>query len=159
MLPSGVSIEDVIDTLEENEQENTQTFGIFEILKTKKNNAKSRSINPDEESEDIITHYVGSKIDDLEAVKQSIYLMLNIEADQYIIYPWTYGINTLDLIGKPHYYVMAVLPNRIKETLMSDDRITDVTDFEFNVDRNKLTVKFIAHTIYGDVDEETVVSY
>jgi hypothetical protein len=85
--------------------------------------------------------------------------MLSTEADQYIIYPYTYGINTLDLIGKPSYYVMAVLPERIKKTLLSDDRILDVTDFEFEVNRNKLGVKFIVHSIYGDLKEETAVIY
>ena len=85
--------------------------------------------------------------------------MLSIEADQYIIYPYTYGINTLDLIGKPSYYVIAVLPERITETLLSDDRITDVSDFEFEVNKNKITVKFTVHTIYGEVKEETEVAY
>ena len=93
------------------------------------------------------------------ALQQSIFLMLSTEADQYIIYPYTYGINTLDLIGKPVYYVMAVIPERIKTTLLSDDRVTDVTNFEFEVNGNKLTVKFVVHSIYGDVEEETVVVY
>ena len=102
---------------------------------------------------------VVGKIDGLAAVKQSIYFLLSVEADQYIIYPYTYGITTIDLIGMPNYYVMAVIPNRIKETLLSDDRITDVTDFEFATDKNKLHVKFIVHTIYGDIESETAVSY
>lgn len=120
----------------EDEQENTQTFGI---------NLESNT--------------VGGKIDDLEAVKQSIYLILSIEADKYIIYPYTYGIQTLDLIGKPIHYVMAVIPERISEALSNDDRITNVSDFEFEVNHNKLHVRFVVHTIYGDVNEETVVNY
>ena len=102
---------------------------------------------------------IGGKVDGLEALKQSIYFMLNTEADQYIIYPYTYGITTLDLFGKPVYYVMAVLPDRIKETLLSDSRITDVSDFEFKVDKNKLTTSFVVHTVYGDTKEEVVVNY
>ena len=98
-------------------------------------------------------------MDGLVALQQSIFLMLSTEADQYIIYPYTYGIKTLDLIGKPSYYVMAVIPERITETLLSDDRITDVTDFEFEIKENKLTVKFVVHSIYGDVEGETVVIY
>ncbi len=98
-------------------------------------------------------------MDGLSALQQSIFLMLNTEADQYIIYPYTYGIRTLDLIGKPSYYVMAVLPERLTEALLSDDRITDVSDFEFEVKGNTLTVKFVVHSIYGDIEEETVVIY
>jgi hypothetical protein len=101
----------------------------------------------------------GGKIDDLDALRQSIHLTLNVEADQYIIYPYTHGIKTVDLIGMPHYYVVAVLPNRIKEALLSDDRITDVSDFEFEVNKKKVHASFIVHSIYGTVDEEVVVSY
>ena len=93
---------------------------------------------------------IGGKIDDLEALQQSIYLLLSIEADQYIIYPHTYGIVTVDLIGKPNYYVAAVLPERIKTALMQDDRIVDVTDFEFGAKGRTLEVQFTINTIYGD---------
>lgn len=103
---------------------------------------------------------VGGKVDGLTALKQSIYMMLNTEADQYIIYPYTYGVNTLDLIGMPYDYVMAVLPSRIKTTLLSDGRITDVTDFEFEIYKNKISVTFVAHTIYGkNIESETVVKF
>lgn len=136
MLPNIENVDDLILDFEEIEEENTQTFGVHF-------------------NENIVT----GLIDDVAAVRQSIYLLLNIEADQYIIYPYTYGIETLDLIGKPSYYAMAVLPDRIKEALLSDDRITDVTDFDFEVNRNKLTVKFVVNTIYGNISEETVVQF
>lgn len=136
MLPYGENTDDLILDFEDDVVENTQTFE----LNMKQN-------------------VVGGKIDELTALKQSIYLMLTIESDQYIIYPYTYGIKTIDLIGKPYYYVMAVFPERVKETLLSDDRITDVSDFEFTIDGNKLNVKFIVHSIYGELEEETVVIY
>lgn len=134
MLPNTGNITDVV--LNQSGQEETQTFGL-----------------------NITKNIIGGKIDGLDAVKQSIYLMLTTEADQYIIYPYTYGVNTLDLIGRPSYYVIAVLPSRITETLLSDDRITDVSDFEFTVNKNKITCTFVVHTIYGEINEETVVRY
>lgn len=135
MLPITENIDNLISNVENEEQENTQTFDL-----------------------NLTKNIIGGKIDGLEALKQSIYLRLSIEADQYIIYSYTYGINTLDLIGQPMYYVAAVLPDRIRETLLSDNRITDVSDFEFEVERNKLTTKFIVHTIYGDFEAEKVVN-
>lgn len=135
MLPNTENIDDMLLELDDG-QENTKTFGID----TKEN-------------------IINGTIDGLDALKQSIYLLLSIEADQYIIYPYTYGIQTLDLIGKPSYYVMAVIPERIKETLLSDNRITDVSDFEFEINKNKLNVKFIVHTIYGETEGETEVAY
>jgi hypothetical protein len=103
---------------------------------------------------------VGGKINDLEALRQSIYLRLTIEADQYIIYPYTYAIQTVDLIGKPNYYVAAVLEDRIKDTLLQDDRIAEVSDFKFETEgRNKLKVMFVVKSIYGGFDMETVVKF
>lgn len=126
MLPNNGNIEDLtVDLTKENDK--TQTFGI-----NTKNNL------------------IFGKIDELEAVMQSVYLMLSIEADQHIIYPYTYGVNTRDLIGKPTHYVVAILPSRIKETLLKDDRITDVSDFEFRVIKNTVHVQFNIHTIYGN---------
>lgn len=139
MLPNITDIEntdDLIADFEEDVQENTKTFAI--------------------NMEDNI---VAGTIDGQDALRQSIRLMFCIEPDKYIIYPYTFGASTLDLIGKPVYYVMAVLPDRIKETLLTDDRITDVSDFEFEEDGNKLHVKFVITSIYGTFDEETVVMY
>lgn len=104
-------------------------------------------------------YVVGGNVDGVDALRQSIFLTLNVEADQFIIYPYTHGINTLDLIGKPIYYVMAVIPGRIKEALLQDDRITDVSNFEFESNKNTLVVKFTVHSIYGEVAEETEVLY
>lgn len=102
---------------------------------------------------------VSGMIDGRDALRQSIYLMLSIESDQYIIYPYTYGLQTLDLYGKSSDYIIAILPERITSVLLSDERITDVSDFEFTLNGNKLTTKFIVHSIYGDIDEETVVTF
>ena len=136
MLPNTENIDDLILDFEEETQLNTKTFGL-----------------------NMTNNTVCGFVDGLTAVKQSIYLMLNTEADQHIIYPYTYGLQTIDLFGKPPYYVVAVIQERIKETLLSDDRITNVSDFEFKSERNKLNVKFVVNTIYGNVDTETVVTY
>ncbi len=136
MLPNTPNVDDLILDFEDEEQQKTKTFRL-----------------------NMVDNIIGGTVDELAALKQHIYLLLNIEADQYIIYPYTFGIKTLDLIGKPSYYVMAVLPNRIKEALLSDSRITDVSNFEFKVENNKINTKFIIHSIYGEIEEETAVSY
>jgi hypothetical protein len=136
MLPQSENIDDLLSGFNE-EVETTKTFAI-------------------KISEDII----GGTIDGLDALQQAIYLRLSIEADQHIIYSYPYGLQTLDLIGKPIYYVAAVIPDRIKKTLLDDNRITDVTDFDFETNKGKLTVKFVVHTIYGEnITEEVTVTY
>jgi hypothetical protein len=94
----------------------------------------------------------------LESVKQAIYLILNTERYQYPIYSWDYGIELLDLYGKPMSYVMAELPRRIEEALTVDDRIEKVTDFEFTKSRNKLHVTFTVITNVGNVQTEMEVN-
>lgn len=96
--------------------------------------------------------------DDLEAVKQAIYLILNIERYDYPIYSWDYGIELKDLFGKPIPYVMSELPDRIKEALTMDNRIVDVVDFEFERNKNKLHTSFTVKTIYGNVPSSVEVT-
>lgn len=136
MLPNTANVNELLLNFEDKEQQKTKTFRL-----------------------NMGDNTIGGKVDGLTALKQHIYLILSIEADQYIIYPYTFGVKTLDLIGKPNYYVMAVLPQRIKDALLGDNRITDVSDFEFEVTANEINVKFVVHSIYGEIEEETVVIY
>ena len=160
MLPNIENTDNLILDFEENKQSKTQTFriNIYE-QKVSVTSVGNTTTNTDDTPGIKALYNISGKVDGLVALQQTIFLMLSTEADQYIIYPYTYGVNTLDLIGKPSYYVMAVIPERITETLLSDDRITDVSDFDFEVNGNKLTVKFVVHSIYGDIEEETVVIY
>ena len=147
MLPYSENIDDLVTQLEEDEIEQTKTFAIKSLPTS------------NQFTELTWDSLIGGMIDDVSALKQSIYLLLSIEADKFIIYPYTYGIQTLDLIGKPSYYVVALLPERIKSALMNDNRIVDVSDFEFEINKNKIRVQFVVNTIYGSMNEETVVVY
>lgn len=97
-------------------------------------------------------------IDGLESVKQAIYLILNTERYQYVIYSWDYGVELLDLYGKPMSYVIAELPRRIEEALTQDNRIEQVTDFEFTKSRGKLHVAFTVVTNVGNVQTQMEVN-
>lgn len=97
---------------------------------------------------------VCSVIDGLEAIKQAVYIMLNIERYQYIIYSFDFGVELQDLIGEPIDYIEAELERRIADCLEQDDRITEVTDFEFEkAENDKLSVSFSVNTIYGTIEE------
>lgn len=99
-------------------------------------------------------------VDELEAMQQVIYKILNTERYQYIIYSWDYGIETLDLYGEPISYVCPEIERRIVEALIQDDRIESVDNFEFDYNKKgKIHVTFKVHTIYGDLEEEKVVNY
>ena len=98
-------------------------------------------------------------VDELEAVTQAIFLMTSIERYEHIIYSWNIGIETKDLFGKPTAYVASEMPRRIQDCLLQDNRITNVDSFEITTAKNKVYVKYVAHTIYGDVVAEKEVDY
>lgn len=90
--------------------------------------------------------------DGIEAVRQSVFRMLNTERYQYVIYPWWYGIETMDLYGEPVTYVCPELERRVREALGVDTRVLDVTDFEYDLGtKGVIHFSFKVHTIYGDI--------
>lgn len=96
-------------------------------------------------------------IDHIEAMKQAIYLILNIERYENIIYSWNYGVELSDLFGQDKYFVMAELPRRISEALLQDDRIREVKDFDFDIKGKVINCTFTVVTIYGEIETEKVV--
>lgn len=96
-------------------------------------------------------------IDEKEAVKQAIMLILNTERYKFLIYSWNYGAELEALIGTHPDIVEDEAERLISEALLQDDRITAVYDFEFSRNRDTLLVNFKVDSIYGDIDIETEV--
>ena len=96
-------------------------------------------------------------VDDLEAVKQAIYLTLNINRYDYVIYDWNYGVEFNDLVGMEKDYAKVLIESRIKDALLQDDRIEAVTDFEFVQNKKSITAYFVVKTIFGDIEMEKAV--
>ena len=101
-------------------------------------------------------------VDNLEAVKQSIYLILNIERYEYLIYDWDYGFQISDLIGSEINSILPEIQNRITDALIQDTRINSVDDFSFDIKglkekglypKNKVIVYFTVNTIFGATNE------
>lgn len=95
----------------------------------------------------------------LEAMQQAIYKILNTERYQYVMYSWNYGIETLDLYGEPVNWVCPELETRIQDALMVDDRILKVSDFEHDTtQKHVIHTTFTVQTIFGDVRAEKEVT-
>lgn len=103
------------------------------------------------DTSDIESFRTSGYVDGLEAVAQSVKLILSTERYRHIIYSWDYGIELVDLIGKPMPYVMSELPRRITEALTQDNRIDDVVDFEFTKNGKKLHTAFTVVTNLGNI--------
>lgn len=96
--------------------------------------------------------------DEVEAMRQAIYKILNTERYDYLIYSWNYGVELKNLIGEDITLAIPEIERVIKEALMQDDRIEDVTDFEFETEADTVTVQFKVTTNVGEIEIEKVVS-
>ena len=82
-------------------------------------------------------------VDNIDSIEQAIYKILSTERYAYTAYNWQYGIELNGLFGQPKSLVKAILPDRIKEALLVDDRIEDVLDFVFeDISKTELSVTF-----------------
>ena len=103
---------------------------------------------------------IGDYVDGIEAVKQSVYKILNTERYHYLIYSGDYVVEFLDLIGEPTDFVCAEVERRISEALLQDDRITDISDFKFSVEhKGSVIISFTVNTIFGKFEAERTVNY
>jgi hypothetical protein len=97
--------------------------------------------------------------DKLEAMKQTVFRILQTERYQYLIYSQNYGIETLDLYGEPVTWVCPELERRIKDALSVDKRIKEVTDFAHDTSvKGVIHTSFTVKTIYGDIEAERAVN-
>lgn len=96
--------------------------------------------------------------DGLEAVQQAVYKILNTERYQYDIYPWWYGVELADLIGRERSYVVPEIERRITDALMNDDRILSVSNFQFEFNKSAYHVTFEVETTFGDLEVESEVA-
>ena len=103
---------------------------------------------------------VRGNIDGLKAVEQAVYKMISTERYQYVIYSRNYGVQLLDLFGKPTSYVIPEVKRRITEALLWDKRITKVDDFDFKIaEKGILNVSFRVITIFGNFIASRAVNF
>lgn len=89
-------------------------------------------------------------VDTIQAVEQAVYLILNVERYQWLIYSWNYGVELRDLFGKPVRYCITEIERRIAEALLQDDRITAVQDFHFETIKRVVKTTFTVVSIFGE---------
>lgn len=90
-------------------------------------------------------------IDNIEALEQAIYKVLNTEKYEYPIYSFSYGIDLESLIGKDPIYVRIELKRRISECLLRDERIKSVENFQFTISGDEMICSFDVTSIYGTI--------
>ena len=96
-------------------------------------------------------HVFVGKVDETEAIRQSVIKILNTERYEHEIYSWDYGVELQDLYGKPMPYVMSEVKQRVIEALTADDRIESVDDFTVKrTGKHTLHLTFTVTTVQED---------
>ena len=104
------------------------------------------------------TNRISGYIDDKDAIIQAIYLILQTERYESMIYNWYYGVEFDGLIGKNKDYVTSELQRVIREALTEDDRITEVSDFDITYTDDSALIVFLVQTNIGDITIEWKVN-
>lgn len=100
---------------------------------------------------------VTGTIDQIQAVEQAVFLILNVERYQWLIFSWNYGVELHNLIGKDPEYCLPEIERRVREALLQDDRITAVQDFQFEINKKQVLTTFTVVSIFGEINVEKVV--
>lgn len=100
---------------------------------------------------------ISGTIDQIQAVEQAIFLILNTERYECLIHSWDYGVELHDLIGKDVEYCIPEIERRITEALLQDDRITAVENFQFEVNKKKVLTAFTVVSTFGETNTEMEV--
>lgn len=96
--------------------------------------------------------------DGREALEQAIFLILSTRRYAHLIYSWNYGSETDNLIGQPKDYAYPEIKRCITEALLQDDRILEVSDFNFSSEKSRVLVTFTAKTIFGNITTEVPIN-
>ena len=96
-------------------------------------------------------------LDGLEAMKQTIYMILHTERYVYEMFSWNYGAELwASFQAQDSVLFLAKLESAIRDALLQDDRITAVDSFVYAQKGKALHLAFRAVTTEGNVESEAV---
>ncbi|NOU98490.1 DUF2634 domain-containing protein [Paenibacillus planticolens] len=102
---------------------------------------------------------VGGVIDGSAAIRQFIRKAIATARSRFMIYNSQYGCEIADLIGQdtPMELLQAEVPRIIREALIYDDRINNVSNFVLGRAGDQLSVSFDVTTSEGVIKEGVVI--
>ena len=94
----------------------------------------------------------------VDAIKQAVNIILASERYEYEIFSNQFGVELDELIGENQQYAMSEIKRRVIEALSQDDRISEVTDFEYARNKTTLIATFTIVCNLGQFEAETEVT-
>lgn len=104
------------------------------------------------------TNRIDGTCDGYTAVRQTVQAILNIERFRWQIYQPYFGMQWDGLIGQDANWAGTELYRRLTDAFSTDDRITGIESYEYEVNDGEMTVDLSVATIYGTVDTSLEVS-
>ena len=89
-------------------------------------------------------------IDGLDAVKQAVFVILETQRFEHLIYSFNFGSELQGVIGKSPLFVQSEIRRLIREALLQDDRITDVRDVTLQANGDSMLVEFTVVSVFGN---------
>ena len=103
------------------------------------------------------TNRIEGTVNGQAAVRQAVEIILNVKRFRWQIYRPYSGMEWDGLIGQDPGYVGAELQRRVIDALTVDDRVTDISDYDYTVDGSSLSAVFTVNTVYGSIAESVEV--
>lgn len=103
---------------------------------------------------DLTRGKVTGKTDELDAVRQAVYKILQTERFAYAIYSFQYGHELKQLLGSNPLFARSEVKRLLTEALLQDDRIVAVEQVETELEGDRMTVRFTVVTQLGSFQEE-----
>lgn len=89
-------------------------------------------------------------VDGLEAVRQAVEIILNVERFRWQIYSPNSGMQWAGLIGQNPGYVASEVQRRIKDALSTDERVLGISNFQYTMNGEAMTCSLTVNTVYGN---------
>ena len=96
--------------------------------------------------------------DGLEAVRQAVEIILNVERFRWQIYSPNSGMQWDGLIGQDPGYVASEVQRRMLDALSVDDRVRGISNFEYTLSGSTMTCSLTVNTVYGDTQTTVEVN-
>ena len=102
---------------------------------------------------------LGGMVDNKDALKQYVVKAIKTCRSRFRIYTDDYGCEIESLIGSDvtEAFIQAEIPRMVREALIYDDRINDVTNVQATRDGDAVFITATIVSIYGDFTQEVVI--
>lgn len=105
------------------------------------------------------TGRLGGMVDEIDALKQFIVKSVITLRSHYRIYTDDFGCEVIGLIGSDvtKAYIQSEIPRMVREALVYDDRVDDVTDITATRQGDVVYITATVDSIYGSFTQEVMV--